>query len=114
MKNRAPLALWLALAAVGQSAAAADLRCGSRLVLDGDSAADVRARCGEPTEIHRSQVQRPPIIWRNGHPYRAAGGDRDVVVETWIYNLGPNMLMRQLKLEDGIVVSIDTLGYGHR
>jgi hypothetical protein len=36
-----------------------------------------------------------------------------VSVESWIYNLGPNKLMRRIRFEDGIVVQIETLGYGY-
>ena len=41
------------------------------------------------------------------------GGEIEVPVETWIYNLGPNKLMRRIRFEDGIVVEIETLGYGY-
>jgi hypothetical protein len=37
----------------------------------------------------------------------------EVPVESWIYNLGPNKLMRRLRLEGGVVVEIETLGYGY-
>ena len=37
----------------------------------------------------------------------------EIIVEIWTYNLGPNKLMRQIRFEDGIVVDIDTLGYGY-
>ena len=96
------------------SMAAGAFRCGSRLVQEGDSASEVRARCGEPEQISLSRILRPPVVWRNGHRYRVAGGDIEVPVETWIYNLGPNQFMQQVRLEDGFVVEIATLGYGHR
>jgi hypothetical protein len=35
-------------------------------------------------------------------------------VEYWTYNLGPNKLMRRLRLEDGVVTEIETLGHGYR
>jgi len=37
----------------------------------------------------------------------------EIPVETWIYNLGPNKLMRSIRFEGGFVVDIDTLGYGY-
>ena len=37
----------------------------------------------------------------------------EVPVEIWLYNLGPNKLMRRLRFEGGYVVDIDTLGYGY-
>jgi hypothetical protein len=114
MRPRPGLALTTWLLAAALPAAASTMRCGGHLVRDGDSAAEVRARCGAPTDVTRTEIRKAPIIWQGGRPYRLAGGDRLVPVETWIYNLGPNKFMRKLRIEDGIVVSIDTLGYGHR
>ena len=37
----------------------------------------------------------------------------EVPVENWIYNLGPNKLMRRLRFEGGVVAEIETLGYGY-
>jgi Protein of unknown function (DUF2845) len=88
-------------------------RCGTRLVSEGDTAGEVRAKCGEPTDIQRRYLWRAPIFWHGGRPIRVYGGDIEVPVETWIYNLGPHRLMRQVRLEDGVVVEIETLGYGY-
>lgn len=97
-----------------QSVHADDLRCGDRLISEGDNAALVRERCGVPTETRLERKLVPPVIWRNGRPIRVPGGDREVIVEFWTYNLGPNRFMRQIQLEEGVVVEIKTLGYGHR
>lgn len=108
----------LLLCAVGlsivQLARADDLRCGDRLVSEGDKAALVRERCGAPSETRVERKLVPALIWRDGRPIRLPGGDREVTVEFWTYNLGPNRLMRQVKLEEGVVVEIKALGYGHR
>lgn len=37
----------------------------------------------------------------------------DIPVEIWIYNLGPNQLMRRIRFEDHVVTELDTLGYGY-
>jgi hypothetical protein len=37
----------------------------------------------------------------------------EIPVEIWIYNLGPSKLMRKLRFEDGVLVDIDTMGYGY-
>jgi hypothetical protein len=109
------LALLCAIAlSIVQPLRADDLRCGDRLISEGDAAAKVRERCGAPTETRAERKLVPPVIWRNGRPIRLPGGDREVIVEFWTYNLGPNRLMRQIKLEEGVVVEIKTLGYGHR
>lgn len=88
-------------------------RCGTRLVLDGVTRSQVRNWCGEPTDIARRTILRPAVIWRYGRPYHVGGGDIEVPVETWTYNLGPSKLMRRVRFEDGEVVEIETLGYGY-
>jgi Protein of unknown function (DUF2845) len=114
--NRTRLFGSLSLALVlllGLPQAAWAFRCGTRLVSEGDTASEVRAKCGPPTEVSRRYIQRAPVYWHGGYPVRLWGGDLEVPVETWIYNLGSTRLMRQLRLEDGVVVEIDTLGYGY-
>jgi hypothetical protein len=89
-------------------------RCGNKLVSEGDSRAEVAAKCGEPTEVlMQSSVFRRPMIWSDGRPYFIGEDFIEVPVEIWIYNLGPNKLMRRLRFEGGIVTEIETLGYGH-
>jgi hypothetical protein len=116
MKNTSHIrAFWLiALLAGAAPQAAWAFRCGNRLVDTGDTAGLVRAKCGDPTDVHHSVRVRPPIIWHYGRPVRVGGGDIEIPVETWTYNLGPNRLMQQLRLENGIVTQITTLGYGYR
>jgi hypothetical protein len=89
-------------------------RCGSRLVTEGDQAAAAIAICGPPTDISRSTILRAPWVWRNGRAFRVPGDQIEVVVETWTYNFGPDRLMQRLRIEDGVVVEIRTLGYGYR
>ena len=107
-----PALAGLALLALPASAWA--LRCGNRLVSEGDPAAKVRAACGAPTQITRSSKLAPAILWMNGRPIQVGNSPVEVTVETWIYNLGPDRLMRRLRFEDGQLVDIDTLGYGYR
>jgi hypothetical protein len=102
------------LAGISMPVSAWAMRCGTRLVVEGDLAIDVRSKCGEPTDITRKSVLKPAIIWLNGRPVQVGSGLLDVSVEIWTYDLGPLKLMRQLRIEDGKVVQIDTLGYGHR
>lgn len=110
----ATIALLLLLAGSWPPAARADsFRCGSRLITDGDSAGKLEKLCGPPAVITRSEILRRPVIWRFGRPYYLSQDLLPVTVEFWTYNLGPNKLMRRLKLEDGLVVEIETLGHGY-
>jgi hypothetical protein len=110
--------LWLAMALGGAlappSARADALRCGGRLVSEGDTPAAVRAKCGEPSEIARSARLGAPVIWRHGRPIRVGDDAIEVRIENWVYNLGPSRFMRRIRFEDDRVVSIETLGYGYR
>jgi hypothetical protein len=108
----AALVLGLGLLAAAPSFAA--LRCGTKLVSEGDTRSEVAAKCGEPTEVvTQKSVFRRPVIWTNGRPYFLGEDFIEVQVEAWIYNLGPNKLMRRLRFEGGVLTEIDSLGYGY-
>jgi hypothetical protein len=104
----------LALAAASGAARADGFRCGTRLVVEGSTRGEVLARCGDPSDVERRAILRRPAFWRHGRQYFLSDGLVEVPVEFWTYNLGPNKLMRRLRLEDGVVVEIETLGYGYR
>jgi hypothetical protein len=106
----ASLLIVLALTATAPAYA---FRCGSKLVKEGDTRSQVAAKCGEPTEVERRTVLREPTVWIGGRLYRNGIGLSEIPIEFWIYNLGPSKLMRRLRFEDGVVVEIDTLGYGY-
>lgn len=84
----------------GLATAAGGLRCDGRLIDRGDSAAEVRARCGEPDYRDRwRQPEGPPT-------YRVAD------VEVWVYNPGPGRLLSILRFRGGRLQRVDTDGYG--
>jgi Protein of unknown function (DUF2845) len=89
-------------------------RCGTKLVSKGDTRDQVATKCGEPTEVMKlTSIFRRPTIWANGRPYYLGEDFVEVPVEGWVYNLGPNKLMRKVIFEDGVVSDIVTLGYGY-
>jgi hypothetical protein len=95
------------------TAVADAFRCGTKLITDGDGADKILALCGDPSEVTRTEILRRPVDWRFGRPYYLSDQPVSVYVEYWTYNLGPNKLMRRLRLEDGLVVEIETLGHGY-
>lgn len=108
---RAVLVIAALLAA---SPASAAFRCGSKIVTEGDTRSEVAVKCGEPTEVlTQKSVYRRPVIWSHGRPYFVGEDFIEVPVESWIYNLGPNKLMRRLRFEGGLLAEIETLGYGY-
>ena len=106
--------LWLGVCLLAASPTFAALRCGTKLVSEGDTRSEVAAKCGEPTEVvTQKSVFRRPVIWSNGRPYFIGEDVIEVPVEAWIYNLGPNKLMRRLRFEGGVLTEIESLGYGY-
>lgn len=89
------------------------MRCGSRLVGDGDTRTAVREICGEPSDIYRRTILRRPHYDYHGRLIYFGDGLIEVPVEVWTYNLGPYKLMRRIRFVDGVVEEIETLGYGY-
>ncbi|MFT3915455.1 MAG: DUF2845 domain-containing protein [Anaeromyxobacteraceae bacterium] len=80
---------------------------------EGDTKADVLARCGQPADLHAWQGVRSLPLVATGTG--AVGvSRRPVRHEQWIYNLGPNQFLRVVLFEDGRVASVSTGGYGYR
>ena len=102
---------------------AAAFRCGSKLVKDGMQELEVVKICGAPASVrhlgyavrsvdiraHRPMVPGWTISRSPGyHSYPA-----EVMVTEYVYNLGPQKLMRRLVFEGGFLVSVETLGHGN-
>jgi len=111
------------------NAAAAGLRCGTRLITTGDYKGRVLAECGEPDHVQVWEEERvygfryhPRYYGVNdnyeyvrpddgsGQPYRIR---KLVIVEEWTYNHGPTRFLDHLRLENGIVRSIVSGDYGY-
>jgi hypothetical protein len=108
------VAATLVLGLLASSPAFAALRCGNKIVTEGDTSAEVAAKCGEPTDvIQMRSIYRRPVIWIYGRPQYIGEDFIEVPVEAWVYNFGPNKLMRRLRFENGLVTEIETLGYGY-
>jgi hypothetical protein len=125
MKMR--ISLLVAAALLSVPAYAADLmRCGSRVISDGDPRAKVAEVCGQPTSTERR------TILRSGIP-RQSLDDADartrtiteseilihqrslveVEVEVWLYNRGRSSLLRELVFHDNRLVAVNVLGRGY-
>ena len=98
------LCLALCLSLFGQSAFA--YRCGSKVVNIGDSAYQVRKRCGEPDDLSRRWV----TVYRKVSLSEEVA--MDVEVEDWTYDRGRNRLVTILRFQDGVLHEEWTDGYG--
>ncbi len=94
------------LALLLASSSAFAMRCGNRLVSDGDRDFQVRDRCGVP--FWTDQYTQVEVVGAYGPLEQQRAVDFDV----WYYNFGPRQLMRRLVFRDGRLVREDTLGYG--
>ncbi len=97
-------------------------RCGSKLVKENMHEAQVRRACGAPTTMrHIGRTLRninAPIRRNHGNGWRTEhfpgyGYSQEVIVTEYVYNFGPRKLMRRLIFEGGVLVSIESLGYGY-
>ncbi len=105
------------------SGSAHAFRCGNKIVRDGMHETQVIRACGEPTTrrfIGRAVrgVQVPFV--HHGSPghsvYRSPGFGHfmtEVIITEFTYNFGPRKLMRRLLFEGGVLVKIETIGYGY-
>lgn len=97
------LAVLLLLAGCGLSQAvlaSGSMRCGSRIVDEGNLEAELLSACGEPSYRDR---------WTFNIPGQS-GLYTDT--EVWTYDFGPSKLLRLIKLSNGRIIDIETDGYG--
>ena len=87
------------------------MRCGSRLISEGDPIEKVLELCGEPTETKRTWITRQPRYEYGGQEIPFPGSE-DVPVDLWTYDFGASKLMRRVRFVAGKVESIETLDHG--
>lgn len=124
---KALVSVLLALVAVSALAEPVPtLRCGTRIIGEGDHQARVAGLCGEPDWVQQRSILRQGIARRDRFVNGRQGQDAtrrelqvhqrswvEVPVEVWVYNLGARRLMREVVFEEGRVVNLETLGYGY-
>ena len=102
---------------------AAAFRCGSKLVKDGMHEVQVVAICGRPT-THRNlgyalrgyDYRYHRNLGSGWTEYRNPGYGyltQEVIITEYVYNFGPRKFMRRLLFEGGVLVTIETIGYGY-
>lgn len=98
-------------------------RCGNKIVIKNMHEQQVLNACGEPTTIRHLgyAVRNIEVPYRR----RQLGGlssehfpgfgyyTQEVVVTEFVYNFGPRKFMRRLVFEGGVLISIETIGYGY-
>lgn len=112
------------LLALSFSEPAAAFRCGSKLVKDGMHEAQVIGVCGQPTTMRNigTTVRAYDFRYHNQSSpgwssYSRPGFGhlaQEVIITEYVYNFGPRKLMRRLIFEGGVLVTIESIGYGYR
>ncbi len=105
------------LAGVGPAAAEDSMRCGSKLVSQGDGKDKVRTLCGEPTSVDFQGVIRRAPRYQYGYGFNryeySGPGVVEMPVEVWTYNFGTSKLLRKLRFVGAELEEIRTDGYGY-
>lgn len=93
---------------------AATLRCGSELVSDDASKADVLLKCGEPMtrDSHTEAVGEKTKQQSDQGRTTTTGHVVYKTIEEWTYNFGPHRLMQVAVFENGRLVDVKSAGYG--
>ena len=99
-----PLRCWIVLTGMALTMPALAMRCGGELVSRGLHLVEVLERCGEP------MFQRGYVEYRGYEVGIYLGSS--MVVDEWVYDLGPQKFRRRLRFEDGELRRIDTLKKG--
>jgi hypothetical protein len=111
--------LYLALSGVAhapQANAQTGMRCGTKLVGEGDSTYRVRQLCGDPAsavrrvEFHTERVPVAPHPSGKGYVYSER--TVEVVIDEWLYDFGPHQFVRRLRFEQDRLVNTATEKYG--
>ncbi len=113
MKALAVVGAGLALA-LPTAVQADTMRCGTRLVSEGDGKDKVRTLCGEPTSVSFAGYVGGPGYYTG--PYENTylwPGWTTIPVEIWTYNFGPSKLLRKLRFVGDQLDDIQTDGYGY-
>lgn len=96
--------VWMPTLAVGQS-----LRCSDKIISEGSTRLEVASLCGDPSQVEHKTIYKDVSA---GTSTVLTTSTTEVHVEMWTYNFGPDRLMQRIWLEDGVVVRIESMGYG--
>lgn len=115
-----PILIVLLMLIVSQ-ANGSSLRCGTRLITEGDIKSKVLAECGEPDHVEVWEEERvyryyykPEEDSRYYDNYLEPRYLKDhVIVEEWTYNHGRFRFMDHVRFENGRVKKIKSGDYGY-
>jgi len=117
--RRIGLLLLIIVPLLGSQAAAADFRCGTKIIIPGERGYDVLKKCGEPSHVATWEELRVKKEFGAGVLDPDPGFRRVplrveelVTIEEWEYDLGPTSFIRYLRFENGRLIRITEGDYG--
>ncbi len=90
---------------------AASMRCGTHLVADGASKADVLFKCGEPL-FKESRTETTEVKTKDKGSDTSTKTTTQKIIDEWTYNFGPNRLMQVVTFENGALVDVKSTTHG--
>jgi hypothetical protein len=114
--------LFALLWSAGWVDSASAMRCGSRLISEGDPRERLLNECGPPSNVETWEEERyynydappPSYLYKEFERYGNAYRVKVIVrVELWAYNYGPSRFMDYVRIENGRVRQIYSGGYGY-
>jgi hypothetical protein len=110
-KEKTKFILFLSLSFLFISKESFALRCGNRLVSEGESVSKVLLKCGAPTLKNQWQkeVVQKSIIQNDSLEVLEK---TYINYEEWIYDFGPDQFVQSLTFENNSLISIRSIGYG--
>ena len=105
------------------STSAFGFRCGRKLVIENMHEVQVLKACGAPTSSRHLgyatrgsyiPVRRSILSGVTTEHFQGIGQyTQEVALTEYVYNFGPRKFMQRLIFEAGILVKIETIGYGY-
>jgi hypothetical protein len=98
------------------------IRCGTRLISEGDPKERLLNECGPPSNVEAWEEERyyhydappPAYLYKEYEYYGSAYRVKVLVrVEVWTYNYGPSRFIDYVRIENGKVRKIYSGGYGY-
>ena len=112
----------VACSLLASAAAGADsgFRCESgRLIFTGDHMYEVRQKCGDPDmvtqRLEKRKVTQKVRRWIAGVAEEVdEEREVDVLIDEWVFDLGPQRFIRIVSFEDSRVTCVNTGNYGSK
>ena len=108
VRSLVALSATLAVSLPVLAAESGSMRCKGGIVSVGDSAGEVRSKCGEPATA--TQSEKKVVDRGQGYQVKTV---TTITVDNWIFNFGPSEFQYQLELQNGRVARIESLDYGY-